>query len=314
LGRQIKDFANDPAEFESLIRSSETQGSAVRLELPFRHKSGRTIYCDVSLINLTNTKGQRVGTVGICRDITLWKQLNEDLIHVDRLAEMGRIASGMAHEINNPLAIIKEISGWAATVLSEAKGLSPEDREELETAVQRIEEQTRRCRTITHQLLGFVRDTAPRMASFNLNELVQKAIDFLKPELKHKPIEIVLDLDEKISTIHSDPKMLEQVLVNLITNSIHAISEKGLDDGRIELKTSMAGDRLGIAISDNGTGIPEKDQESIFDLFYTTKPPGKGTGLGLPICQNIIRKLEGDISLETRTGQGTTFTLRFPVS
>ena len=313
-GSFIKNLATDPLELEKLVTDSREEGSAARLEFPFRHKDGNTIYCDVSLINLTNTEGKTVGTVGICRDITLWKKLQEDLIQIDRLAEIGRIASGVAHEINNPLAIISEISGWAGAVVSDAKGLSEEDREELETAVKRIGEQTGRCKDITHQLLGFARGSAPAMTSFDMHALIKKTISFLGPQLKFKSIDIVLNFEDEALPIKSDPKMLEQVFVNLITNAIYAVKEKGPDQGRIELKTSRAGPNMEIMIFDNGTGIPKEDQEKIFDLFYTTKPPGKGTGLGIPICRNIIKKLDGEISVESQEGTGTTFTVRIPVS
>jgi PAS domain S-box-containing protein len=313
-GSFIKSLATDSLELEKLVTNSREEGSAVRLEFPFRHKDGNTIYCDVSLINLTNTEGKTVGTVGICRDITLWKKLQEDLIQIDRLAEIGRIASGVAHEINNPLAIISEISGWAGVVVSDAKGLSKEDREELETAVRRIGEQTGRCKDITHQLLGFARGSAPAMTSFDMHALIKKTISFLEPQLKFKPIDVVLNFQDEALPIKSDPKMLEQVFVNLITNAIYAVKEKGTDRGRIELKTSRAGSNMEITITDNGTGIPKADQEKIFDLFYTTKPPGKGTGLGIPICRNIIKKLGGEISVESQEGTGTTFTVSIPVS
>jgi PAS domain S-box-containing protein len=312
-GSSIRDLADDPLEFDKLTKASREKGSAVRLELPFRGKDGQTIHCDISLINLTNTEGKTVGTVAICRDITHWKKLQEDLIQIDRLAEIGRIASGVAHEINNPLAIISEISGWAGAVVSDAKGLSEEDREELETAVRRIGEQTNRCKAITHQLLSFARGSGPDIASFDIHSLIKKTVSFLEPQLKFKSIDIVLNFEDEALPIKSDPKMLEQVFVNLVSNAIYAVKEKGPDQGRIELKISRAGPNMEIMISDNGTGIPEGDQKKIFDLFYTTKPLGKGTGLGVPICRNIIKKLGGDISVESQEGTGTTFTVRIPV-
>jgi two-component system NtrC family sensor kinase len=251
--------------------------------------------------------------VAICRDITLWKKLQEDLIRVDRLAEIGRIASGIAHEINNPLAVINEIAGWAGTLVSDAGGLSREDRVELETAVKRISEQTGRCSSITHQLLDFARDSAPAKRSLDIHQLLNETIGFLKPDLKFKNIEIVPIFDEGLFEIHSDPKLLEQVFINLLSNAIYAIKQKGTCQGRIEIRTSKPGTNVEIVISDNGTGIPDEDREKIFDLFYTTKPTGKGTGLGMPICQNIVNKLGGDIIFESRVGEGTTFTVRIPV-
>ncbi len=312
-GTLVKNLAINPSAFEKLMATTQEEGNSVRLDVPFRHKDGNTIHCDVSLIGLTNTMGQKVGTVAICRDITLWKKLQEDLIRVDRLAEIGRIASGIAHEINNPLAVINEIAGWAGTLVSDAGGLSREDREELETAVKRISEQTGRCSSITHQLLDFARDSAPAKRSLDIHQLLNETIGFLRPDLKFKNIEIVPIFDEGLFEIQSDPKLLEQVFINLLSNAIYAIKQKGPCQGRIEIRTSKPGTNVEIVISDNGTGIPDEDREKIFDLFYTTKPTGKGTGLGMPICQNIVNKLGGDIIFESRVGEGTTFTVRLPV-
>lgn len=311
-GNFIKDFANDPLEFERLMAATQKEGSAVRLELPFRNKDGHTVYCDVSLISLTNTKGQNIGTIGICRDITRWKKLQEDLIRVDRLAEIGRIASGIAHEINNPLAVISEISGWAGAVVSDAKGLTHEDREELETAVKHIKEQTRRCKGITHQLLGFVRDSTPDKTKIDVHELLKEVIKFLKPELRYLPIEIVFNFSKEPLSTKSDPNMMEQVFLNLITNAIYAIREEGRNDGKVEIRTKKTDSGVEVNIEDNGTGISEENQAKILDLFFTTKPPGKGTGLGLPICQNILKNLGGSLSFKSESGVGSTFTVQIP--
>jgi two-component system NtrC family sensor kinase len=252
--------------------------------------------------------------VGICRDITQWKQLQEDLIRVDRLAEIGRTASGIAHEINNPIAVIGEVSGWIGAVAADAEGLNPEDRDEIETAVRHIREQTRRCRSITHQLLTFVRDSAPSRTSVDIHQLLEETVSFLNPELKFKDVKVELNLMEGPLLLNSDKQMIEQVLVNLISNAVYAVKEKGKREGRIEIETVRDGSMMEIRISDSGTGISAENQKRMYDLFFTTKPPGKGTGLGLPICQNIIKKLGGNLSFETEAGEGTTFFVRLPAS
>ena len=313
-GRHVKDLVDDPLEFEKLAAISRKEGSAARLEFPFQHKAGHTIYFDVSVISLTDADGQFAGTVGICRDITLWKKFQEDLIRVDRLAEIGRTASGITHEINNPLAVIGEISGWIKVVVGDAKGLGQEDREELETAFQHIIKQVKRCRHITHQLLSYVRDSEPTHSSLDAHELLKQTVSFLNPELKFKDIEVVFDFMKGPFLLHSDKQMLEQVFVNLISNAIYAVKEKGGTEGQIVLKTSRDESMLEIRISDNGVGISEENQKQMYDLFFTTKPSGKGTGLGLPICQNIVKKLGGGFSFETEIGEGTTFIVKLPAS
>ena len=313
-GRRIHDFAADLPALEELIEKSRREVPTSRRELAFRHKDDHIVYCNVSLINLKDREGQCSGILGICRDTSLQKQLQEELIRIDRLAEIGRLASGIVHEINNPLAVIAEISGWAGAVVSDAKGLRREDRSELETAVKRIGEQTSRCRKITRRILGFARYSAPSKTSFDVNELLKETISFLDTELRHEQIVVEFAPQEGHLIIHSDPKMLEQVFVNLITNAIHAVKVKASGTGRIELRAKQAGPRAEIVISDNGIGIRPEDSEKIFNLFYTTKAPGKGTGLGLPICRQIIMELGGEFGFESRAGEGTTFTIQMPLS
>ncbi len=314
VGRHVKDLFDDPLEFEKLAAISRKEGSAGRSEFPLQHRDGHTIYFDVSLISLADADGQFAGTVGICSNITLWKKLHEDLIRIDRLAEIGRTASGITHEINNPIAVIGEISGWIEVVVADAKGLGQEDREELETAVQHIIKQVKRCRKITQQLLSYVRDSEPARSSLDIHKLLKETVAFLNPELKFEEIDVVFNLMEGPLLMDSDKQMLEQVLVNLISNAVYALKEKEGKGGRIELETARDGSMMEIRISDTGTGISEEDQDKMFNLFFTTKPTGKGTGLGLPICRNIIRKLGGSISFETEKGQGTTFFVRLPAA
>jgi PAS domain S-box-containing protein len=314
VGTPVKTLAQDPEAFDPVMLSCRGEGCVLAVDVPFRHKDGKTVYCNASLMDLTNREGQRVGTVGICQDITRWKKLQEDLIQVDRLAEIGRIAAGVAHEINNPVAVISEASGWAREVVSDAKGLSPDDRQELTEVLKKIGVQVGRCRDITHKLLGFVRGSAPRKTEFDLHELLEETVSFLQSELKYSLVKIDLAFAEEPISVNSNPKLLEQVFVNLVANAIHALAEKGGDNGRITIRTLKKDSEIEISVEDNGTGIPKKDQEKVFDLFYTTKPPGKGTGLGLPICRNIIRQLGGEILLESEAGVGTTFTVRIPVS
>ncbi len=314
IGTYIKDLAEDPVSFEEFFNSSGQDGPTVQMDIPFRHKEGGTVYFNVSLINLTNREGQIVGTVGVCRDITLWKKIQEDLVQIDRLAEIGRIAAGIAHEINNPLAIIGEASGWAGEVISDAKGLSPEDREELEKATKEISHQTKRCRSITHELLDFARGSTPALIEFDIHDVLRDSISFLKPELKHTSIEIDTQFMSGPLLMKSDPKLLEQVFVNFITNAIHAIRSKGEDKGYIRIKTLLINSDVEISFEDNGTGITEENQKKIFQLFFSTKAPGKGTGLGLSISRNIVKKLGGTITLDSEVGVGTNFTVRLPLS
>jgi len=313
-GKAVRELAVDPSGFDRLATVSQEEGSAIHPEFPFRHKTGRTICCELSLNALTNTQGQCIGTVGVCRDITQWKDIQEDLIRVDRLAEIGRTSSGIIHEINNPIAVIGEIAGWIEAVAADAKGLNPEDREEIEIAVQHIRDQTRRCRSITHQVLSFVRDSEPARSSVDIHQILEETASLLNPDLKYQEIEIVMNLTEGPLLMESDKQLLEQILVNLMSNAIYAVREKKKKEGRIQIETERDESTIEIRISDNGVGISEENQKRIYDLFFTTKPRGKGTGLGLPICRNIISKLGGSLSFKSEAGKGTTFFIKLPAS
>ena len=317
-GRKIKDLAADPSEFDKLSAQSVAQGEAVCELFPFRNKTGHAVYCRMVLTPLADTHGKIIGVVGVCRDMTALRKFQENLIRVDRLAEVGRIASGIAHELNNPVAVIGEISGWIGTVAEDAAGLEEEDREEIKTSVRHIGEQTKRCRNITHQLLSFVRDSKLTTTSLDAHELLKESVELLTPELKFTDVEIVFNFMEGPVFINSDKQLLEQVFVNFISNAVYAVKEKTQKENRITLETMLddSGDvpTVKIRISDTGMGISEQDQERIYDYFFTTKPSGKGTGLGLPISRNIIEKLGGSISFESQLGQGTTFTVKLPVS
>ncbi|MFZ0447840.1 MAG: ATP-binding protein [Desulfatiglandaceae bacterium] len=312
-GKPVSALAQDPEAFHKLFELSDQDGRAAATDFPFLHKTGQDVYCDISLANLKNADNQSIGTVGICRDVTSRKSLQEDLIRIDRLAEMGRIAAGVAHEINNPLAVINEAAGWGSVVTADAEGIKQEDKEELEKIFKDIVEQTKRCRSRTKQVLGFARDSEPTKKQFDIHELIRETVEFLDPELKYKQIDIVYEFADGPLILKSDPKQLEQVFVNLLTNAIYAIKEKGEGRGTIKLETSLSESEAQIQVSDSGTGMSEEVQKKIFDLFYTTKPRGKGTGLGLAICGNIIKKLSGEMRCRSLQGQGTTFSIRIPL-
>jgi PAS domain S-box-containing protein len=311
-GRMVSDLAVDPASLRELMLESQVRKGASKMDFSFRHKNGTLVSCNISLLSLSNRSGERVGTVGICRDMTEWKKIQEGLRRSERLAEIGKLASGIAHEINNPLAIIHEISGWAETTVSDSTDIAEGLRAELRKALADIEEQTKRCRAITHQLLGFVRETYPPLAEVDLRDLISKALGFLRTEISRAGIDLFTDFSDGELIVRSDARMLEQVLVNLLSNAIDAIAEKGTGDGRIDVMVRRVESGLEIAVRDNGKGIPEDHRQKVFDLLFTTKPAGKGTGLGLPICQNIMERLSGEIRFVSEEQVGTTFMVTLP--
>ena len=314
VGHPVQAIVHDVEAFENALSVCGKKGRVIVPELAFRNRAGISEPCDLCLIRIPNGQKDDHVFLGIGRELHCEKKLQDDLTRVDRLAELGRAASGIVHDINNPVAVIGEISGWMEVLISDASGLRPDEREELAKAVRDIEKQTRRCRAITRQVLNFARESASEKRTFDLHEVLKNTVQFLRSETVSKNIEIVLDFMESPPPVQSDPERLEQVFINLLSNAVYSIKEGRTQGGEIRVKTSKTDGMVEILISDNGTGIPEELHEKIFELFYTTKPSGKGTGLGLPICRNIIEKLGGEISFKSEPGVGTTFFVRLPVA
>jgi FixJ family two-component response regulator/two-component sensor histidine kinase len=224
------------------------------------------------------------------------------------LASLSDFAAGIAHEINNPLAIIIEAAGWVEDLL-EDEGKQSRNLDEMRRALRQIVTQAGRCRDITHNLLSFANRVPGKLDDVRLHDLLREVVATLEKRAASRRVTIALHLDPAVPTQHLSPTEIQQVLVNLIANAIDALEPKG---GRIDVTMRGAGGETLIDVADDGAGIPDEILPRIFDPFFTTKPVGKGTGLGLAICYGIMKNLGGSITVESRAGSGTTFHLRFP--
>jgi two-component system, NtrC family, sensor kinase len=241
------------------------------------------------------------GVVIIVEDITEFKRLLDQTIQSEKLAEVGRLSAGIAHEINNPLSMV----AYATELLKREQPLTGFQEEMLD----KIETEVERLKTLTGGLLSFSsnRNTMNRMV--NLNDLVNEVLKLLRFELQRKSIRLETEFSE-VPVISADPNKLKQVVINLVMNAVQAMQ----GEGRVVLQTGInRDDSLELLVKDDGPGIPEGLQEQVFVPFFTTKPEGEGTGLGLYICQNIIREHGGVITLESQPGAGTTFRICLPV-
>ncbi len=312
LGTSILDLSTEPEKLQSLVEQAE-DNKVHKGDLALLHHDGSSVSCSLSLCPWLDQEGARVGYVAAATDNSTWFTFQDDLVHIDRLAEMGRMAAGIVHDLKNPLSVINQAAGWGGVVIDDAKGLGEEDRKELRDTLLEIEEQTNRCKLITNQILDYVRETGPRKESFDLQELIDETVRYMHPELKYPPIEVATVFAQRDVTLHSDAQLLQQVLVNLLSNAVHAVREVHTKEGgMIELRVNLSGETVHISVLDNGPGIDQSKLDNIFDFFYTTKPPGQGTGLGLPICKKIIHSLDGALSVESRPGKGATFTIALP--
>ena len=238
------------------------------------------------------------------------QRLNEQMFQTGKLALVGELAAGISHEINNPVAIMVEEAGWIEDLLEEEEFQEAKNLSEFKRALKQIRTQGMRCKEITHKLLSFARKTDSRVQEVQLNELIQDMISFSGKRAKYSGVVINTDIQKDLPPIKVSPSELQQVLLNLINNALDAMEKSG---GALSVSAQREDDNFVIKVSDNGPGIPKDTLSQIFDPFFTTKPGDKGTGLGLSICYGIIKKMHGEITVESAVGEGTTFHISLPM-
>ena len=236
--------------------------------------------------------------------------LNEQLLQSQKLAAIGELSAGIAHEINNPLAIINQEAEWLGRLLKKDTLREVPEWHELSESLKQISQQVYRCKEIIQNLLNFARKRQPVIQGVEVNRLIEDMAVLVEKEAKQHRITLIRDYQPELPLIYSDPPQLRQVILNLLNNASQAVQQ----DGSITITTRRsAANSLAISISDTGCGIPTENLKKIFDPFFTTKPEGKGTGLGLSICHGIITKLGGQIKVTSQVGQGATFTITLPL-
>jgi len=229
--------------------------------------------------------------------------------HASKLASVGRLAAGVAHEINNPLAIINEKAGLMKDILEKSGDLQ-QHKERFMALISGIFDGVSRCRTITHRLLGFSRRMDISHDAIDINDVVKEVVGFLETEIEYRDIRLELNLTNDLPNVVTDKGQVQQVFLNIINNAIDAVDKGGLIGISSYVKDEQF---VRVAIKDNGSGIPKDKLKYIFEPFYTTKGKGKGTGLGLSISYGIMQRLGGGIHVESEIGGGTTFFIEIPV-
>ena len=238
-------------------------------------------------------------------------QLNEELIQSSKMAALGKLAAGVAHEVNNPLAVIREKAGWIRDLLDEEDVQGSPNFQEFADAVNKIEHHVERAGAVVHRMLGFARRMEPVRDDVYVNDLLKQTTVFLDNEIRFRNIELCWDLGSDVPAVQSDASQLQQVFLNLLNNAIDAISK----NGHIYISTMFDQQEatVSIHVRDDGPGMDKDVQKRIFDPFFTTKNVGEGTGLGLSISYSIISKLGGTIRFESELGKGTEFIILLPV-
>lgn len=237
------------------------------------------------------------------------EKAHDDLLQAGKMAAIGELASGVAHEINNPIAII---SGYAEDLMDKIKagGVEQSWRAQTLATLSTITAQAERCMDITSSLLNFARKQAIFASPVNISSVILAAQELARHKADGKNIRMLNEFDPAMPLINSDINLIEQALVNIYSNAVDAIKESG----SITTKTLIENDRVSVSIIDDGVGIPHDVVPKIFDPFFTTKPVGKGTGLGLSLCRRLVERLKGNIRVESEPGRGTVFTVTLPLN
>ncbi len=253
------------------------------------------------VFKLTDTVVKRVKDADEKRELAY-----REIQHTHKLSSIGRLAAGVAHEINNPMAIINEKAGLMKDLVSYDDQFRK--KEKFLGLTDSILQSVERCKEITHRLLGFARRMEVQLVRLDLNELIQETLGFLDKEALYRNIELRLQLTDNLPYIFSDRGQLQQVFLNILSNAFAAVE----DEGQIVITSwEEDSDTVGVSIQDNGSGMSGETLKNIFDPFFTTKQKG-GTGLGLAITYGIVKKMGGDIKVTSKQGEGTIFTVYLP--
>ncbi len=302
-------FQDNRDEYGSLLRASGLIERAVHTR-----KGGQMIYVSIR-VSTSEYSGQKVLLV-TTSDITMRLMAEQQLIQSSKMATLGEMATGVAHELNQPLSVIKTASSFIKRKVTKKEPIDPEI---MKTMAEEMDSHVDRAEKIITHMREFGRKSEVARERVYVNEALKRALDFFKQQLKLREIDILEKLDENLPFILADGNRLEQVFINLLMNARDAIERKweqgkrGEERKRIILQTSLEQGMVTIRVEDNGTGMTHSMVDKIFEPFFTTKKVGKGTGLGLSISYGIVRDYDGTIQVETSEGEGSSFIVRFPI-
>jgi PAS domain S-box-containing protein len=303
---------NAGSEMMRLMRSSEhgPPGTVSQYQSILISKDRERIPVWLTAHILQDEEGREVATVTYAHDmretVEMERRLEEvqmQLIHADKMASLGKLAAGVAHEINNPLGGILLFGG----LLLEDMDFADPRREDMD----RIVQEARRCRDIVNSLLDFAHQKKRYQEPVDLNAAVDQCLSLLGNKAIFHNIRVVKELADALPLVTGNPSQIKQVFTNIVTNAVDAMEGEGV----LTIRSRFDPERQEslVSFTDTGPGIPPNVQTRVFDPFFTTKEPGKGTGLGLSLSYNIMRIHRGDIRVHCAQGGGTTFTVAVPV-
>jgi two-component system NtrC family sensor kinase len=305
IGRNVAELFSfkDRTQIDTRLQEALRQGTIPSAEYTLLRADGEDFIGEMSASVLKDATGKPEGFIITIRDVTERRRIQGQLILTDRLASVGELASGIAHELNNPLT---SVIGFSQLLL---RSNVPEDvREDIRI----VYNEARRAADVIKNLLTFARKHAPVKQLINLNKVIEKVLELRAYEQKVNNIKVSTYFCPDLPPIMSDFFQLQQVFLNLIINAEYFMIETN-NGGNLDITTERIGDAVRASIADSGPGITQENMKHLFNPFFTTKEVGKGTGLGLSICHGIISEHQGKIYCESESGRGTTFIVELPV-
>ncbi len=302
------------AEEEKDTYDSKIKTSAVINQAKHVSKAGETLFVNIR-VSPSEYPGKKVLLV-TTSDITKRLETEQQLIQASKMATLGEMATGVAHELNQPLSVIKTASSFFMKKIHIKEKI---ENNILDIMLTKVDNNVDRATKIINHMREFARKSDIKLSKIQLNEVLKSAFEIFSQQLRVRGIEVIWDIQDDLPKIMADPSRLEQVFINLLLNARDAIeekwaSEKHIDgDKKITLKTIFDGEYIICKICDSGKGIPKAISNKIFEPFFTTKEVGKGTGLGLSISYGIIKECRGNIEVKTDNDEGTCFVIKFPV-
>jgi len=303
LNKDCSEVLNLNVEGECIFKKCLLDKKNIAKEMVFEEEGLQNKILELNTSFLTNESGDITGMVAVIRDVTEIKNLNEEIDRHRRLVALGKLSAGIAHEIRNPLSSIRGLAQFVYNSFSK----KDERKEDLNTIIQEVD----RLNKLVVQVLDYAKFKELNITSFSLNHLIDNVVELFKQEIKDKEIKFHLELSSKVSMIKADKDQIRQVLMNIIINSIQAISETGIIEIKTEDNIISGKSIIKLTVEDNGIGIAENNLNQIFDPFFSTKE--KGSGLGLSIVYRIIESHQGEIKVESKEGKGTKFVIFLPL-
>lgn len=312
LGRNIFDVLTRQRRdvLESEFKRAFETGEIERIEQETTEANGTSQHWLISKVPMRNEDGAVTHVITLGEEITERVEANRAIGRAEKLAAVGRLAAGVVHEINNPLATIAACAEALESRVAEGAFGSSPDVEDLKEYVGLIRDEAFRCKSITNGLLDFSRTRAGRQMPVNMSEVINSAARLLSHQRRGEEVSIHVEAEKEIALVAGDEGQLQQAVIALSTNAIDAMPE----GGRLTLRARNEDEQIIIEVSDTGAGIAPENLTKIFDPFFTTKEVGHGTGLGLAVCYGIVTEHGGRLDVQSTVGAGTTFTISLPAT